>query len=164
MTRLMFCMEWRNETKQQTALIVDKYGRDDISGGSRAAETAALQARPEIIYYHSTPRTRGGGSDPPPVKKRWTFQPICGGRGPLCAWLALNEAVCHKWTLPTPNHSNSRLLTSPTPPYPCITPMSSSVELPASTSHRSVTKVRIKLPGIYGSFPLYFYRTLGTKT
>lgn len=53
----------------------------------------------------------------PPSAKRCKTRPIRSENGGLCAWLALNEAVClPKWILPTPNHSISLLLSPPTPP------------------------------------------------
>lgn len=84
------------------------------------SKTVALGARPYIIYYRSTPRDWGRARMEIKIK----FQPICGGRGLLCAWLALNEAVCHTQTRPTPNHSNAALLSSAPPSHHrCIMPV-----------------------------------------
>lgn len=60
-------------------------------------------------------REWGRGSDPWQWKDA-NFNLYESGGGRLCAWLALNEAVClPKWVLPTLNHSVS-LLSSPHSP------------------------------------------------
>lgn len=133
--------EWRGITwAEADRKCVQKQIKDSSSSGETLDNLLSLETRDQ----------ESEGSDPPSEEKKCKFQPICSGRGCLCAWLTLNEAVClPKWILPTPNHSISLLFSSPAPPYRRrIVAMSSSACLDingacllAPASHYFVMKV-----------------------